>query len=145
MHLDGRLPQARTELGQGLLFKRRHDFAMAEFERAVALNPNFFDYRLASALVYVGEPARAIEVLEANIRLDPFRPFFAFSSMGMAHYMLKRYAEAVHWLRECVLRLPNLQVHHLSLAGAYAQSGQLEAARAEVAEVLRIPRKLACR
>jgi adenylate cyclase len=111
---------------------------MAEFERAVALNPNFFDYRFARALVCVGEPARAIEVLEANIRLDPFRPFFAFSSMGLAHYMLKHYGEAVHWLRECALRLPNQQSPHLMLAAAYAQSGQLEEARKEAAEVLRI-------
>src|SRR5262249_6568253 len=67
-----------------------------------------------------------------------FRPFFAFSSMGLALYMLKRYGEAVHWLRECVLRLPNIEVYHLSLAGACAQSGQLEEARAEAAEVLQI-------
>ena len=58
--------------------------------------------------------------------------------MGLAQYMLKHYGEAVHWLRECVLRLPNLQTHHLSLAGAYAQLGQLEEARKEAAEVLRI-------
>ena len=39
---------------------------------------------------------------------------------------------------QCVLRLPSLQWPHLWLAGAYAQSGQLEEARKEAAEVLRI-------
>jgi adenylate cyclase len=58
--------------------------------------------------------------------------------MGLANYMLKRYGEAVRWLRECALRLPNLQWTHLHLASAYAQSGQLEEARKEAAEVLRI-------
>ena len=40
--------------------------------------------------------------------------------------------------RECALRSPNQQWPHLMLASSYAQSGQLEAARAEAAEVLRI-------
>ena len=41
-------------------------------------------------------------------------------------------------LRECALRLPNLYFCHLWLASAYAQLGQLDEARKEAAEVLRI-------
>jgi adenylate cyclase len=138
VRLDARLPQARSELGSALLFKRQHDAAIAEFERALALNPDFVDFRYARALMYAGEPARAIEVLEANMRLDPFQPLLAFSLMGQANYLLKRYEDAVRWLRECASRLPYLQWPHLYLAAAYAQSGQLEEARKEAAEVLRI-------
>jgi adenylate cyclase len=138
VHLDGRLPQARASLGYVLLLKRRHDAAIAEFERAVALNPNFIDHRFASALVFAGEHERAIEVLEANIRLDPFQPFLYAYQMGLANYMLKRYGDAVRWCRDAALGLPNSQWPHLCLASAYAQSEQLEEARAEAAEVLRI-------
>jgi len=140
VHLDPRLPQARTQLGYVLLFKRQHDPAISEFKRAFALNPNFFDYRYAQVLTYSGEPARAIELLEANIRLDPLQPqVYAFTAvMGNASYTLKRYGEAVRLLHECASRLPNLQWPHLWLASAYAQLGQLEEARKEVAEVLRI-------
>jgi adenylate cyclase len=140
VHLDARLPQARAQLGYVLIYKRRHDAAIAEFERAFALNPNFIDFRYAQALTQAGEHARAIEVVEANIRLDPFQPSvggFA-GTMGLANYMLKRYAEAVRLFRECTSRLSNAQWPHLRLAAAYAQSGQLEEARAEAAEVLRI-------
>jgi hypothetical protein len=41
-------------------------------------------------LVLSGEPARAVEVLEANIRLDPFPPSATFGQMGFANYMLRK-------------------------------------------------------
>src|SRR5258706_157185 len=138
VHLDPRLPQAHAQLGHVLIYKRQHDAAMAEFERASALNPNLFDYRFAKALTYGGEPARAIEVLEANIRLDPFQPpFGSFSQMGLANYLLKRYRKAVRLFREWRSRLPNLQWPYLFLAAAYAQAGPLCVARAEGAEAMR--------
>ena len=139
VHLDRLLPQVHTQLGHVLLYKRRHDDALAEFERALALNPNFFDYRYARALTYAGEPARAIEVLEADMRLDPFQPLiYATGWLGEANYSLKHYGEAVRLFRECASRSPNLQWSRFRLAFAYAQSGQLEEARKEAAEVLRI-------
>jgi adenylate cyclase len=138
VRLDPRLPQARAQLGYVLTWKRRHDAARAEFERAFALNPNFIDWRFAVALIFAGEPARAIEVVEAIIRLDPFQPSQTFNQMGHANYMLKRYGDAVHWLCECISRQPTLQWPHVTLACAYAQLGQPEEARAEAAEVLQL-------
>jgi adenylate cyclase len=61
VRLDPRLPQARAQLGFVLLLKRQHDAAVAEFERAFALNANFIDHRYAFVLTGVGEPASAIE------------------------------------------------------------------------------------
>jgi adenylate cyclase len=139
VHLDGRLPQARAQLGDVLIYKRQHDAGLAEFEHAFALNRNFIDYRYARALIYAGDPERAIEVLEANQRFDPFQPLiWSTSWLGFANYMLRRYGEAVRLLRECAARLPNLQWPHLWLAAALAQAGQLEEARREAAAVLRI-------
>jgi adenylate cyclase len=139
VHLDSRLPQAHAQLGWVLVWKREHDGAIAEFERAFALNPNFIDFRFAQVLIYAGEPARAIEILEANMRLDPFMHLNATSTViAWANYMLKRYGEAVCLARESASRLPNVQFPHLVLGSAYAQLGQLEEARKETAEVLRI-------
>src|SRR5262249_41350657 len=99
---DARLPQAHAQLGDVLLYKRQHDAALAAFERAFALNPNFVDFRYAKALMYAGESARALEVQESSIRLDPFQPLFiVLGQKGWANYMLKRYGEAVRLLCEC--------------------------------------------
>ena len=113
---------------------------IAEFERAFALNPNFLDVRYGYALLVSGEPARAIEVAEANLRLDPRPiPFYSSGLMGIANYLLRRYADAVRLLRDCKSRETNiLLIPRVVLASAYAQLGQLEEARAEAAEVLRI-------
>jgi adenylate cyclase len=139
VRLDARLPQVHAQLGFVLIVKRQHDAAIAAFERAFALNPNFIDSRFAMVLIYSGDPARAIKLLETNIRLDPFQqPLYSFGWIGLANYLLKRYEEALHSFRECASRLPNKQMPHLWLASAYAQLGQLEEARKEAAEVLRI-------
>ena len=138
MHLDANLPQAHAQLGWVLVFRHQHDDAIAEFERAFSLNPNFIDHRFAHVVAYAGEPARAIKVLHANMRLDPFQPPIGLGYMGHAYYLLKRYAEAVATLREYAARAPELQIAHLWRAAAHAQSGQLAEASAEAAEVLRI-------
>ena len=89
--------------------------------------------------MFSGEPAKAIEVLEANVGLDPFqRLIYSFGTRGMAYYQLKRYGDAVRFFREGASCLPGLQLPHIGLASAYAQLGQLEEARAEAAEMLQI-------
>lgn len=138
VQLDGSLPQAHAQLGWVLLFQRQHEAAIAEYERALSLNPNFADSSFGLCLVFAGEPARAIDILQANLRLDPFQNASRLGYVGHALYMLKRYPEAVPPLRECVWRMPNFRIVHLWLAAAYAQTGRPAEARAEADEVRRI-------
>jgi len=58
--------------------------------------------------------------------------------LGFAYYLLKQYSQALPWLRECASRAPNLRAAHSSLAATYAQLEDIDKARAEAAEVLRI-------
>ena len=109
-----------------------------EIDRAFALNPNYVDWQFGLALVVAGQPRRAVSVLEACMRLDPFYAPIASGVLGFAHYMLKQYAQALPALRDCVSRAPNLRAGHSWLAATYAQMGQLEEARAAVAEARRI-------
>ena len=141
VQLDPNLPQAHAALGHVLGRRREHEAAVAEFERAMALNPNFTDWRFARFSCYAGDPARAIEAVERHMRLDPFYVPLAPGLLGLAHYMLKQYSQALPLLRECVSRAPNLRGGHVWLAATYAQLGNIEEARAEAAEVLRIEPK----
>ena len=123
--------------GWALSFMAQHEAAVAEFERATELNPNLTDHRFAWTLLVTGEPTRAIQTLKAQMRLDPFYVPHAASLMGFAYYLLGRYADALPHLQKAVRAhliwsLPSL------LAATYAQLGQLDKARDEAAEVLRI-------
>jgi adenylate cyclase len=138
VRLAPNLPQAHVALGWALVWRRQHEAAIPEFERAIVLNPNLTNFRFAFTLVLAGEPARAIRSLEAHMRLDPFYDPYAPGVLGLACYMLKRYAEALPHLQECVSRAPNMIGGRAWLAATYAQLDQLDSARAEAAEALRI-------
>ena len=138
IELDPNLPEAYAELAYNIIRKSDFDGAMVAAERAIALNPNFVDYRLAQVFYSVGQPAKAIEIAKAQMRLDPFHPHFAPLIAGIAYYLLKEHQEAQRWLQEATGRAPNHQYGHAFLAAAYAQLGRVEDARAEAAEALRV-------
>jgi adenylate cyclase len=138
VQLDPNLPLAHAVLGQVRVRRGEHGTAVAEFERSMALNPNFTDWRFAEVLVIAGDPVRAIDVVERHMRLDPFYVPLAPFWLGVAHYLLKQYSQALPPLQECVSRAPNLRSVHVWLAAIFTQLGKLEEARTEAAEVLRI-------
>jgi adenylate cyclase len=141
LQLGPDLSIAHAQLGRVLTFEGQHEQAIAEFEKAVALNPNFTDWWFGMALQRAGEPARAITVIETHMRYDPFCPPTALGHLGLAHYTLKEYSKALPPLRELTLRVPNMRHGHVWLAATLAQLGQLDEAHAEAAEILRIDPK----
>lgn len=135
---DPKSPKAHTQLGYAMIYMRQPDRAVSLFERAMALNPNFSDWRLALALMMAGHMHKAVEVAQAHLRLDPFALPIARGYLGLAHYMLKEYETALSILQEFVSLAPNHQPGRVWLASTYAQLGRMELAHAEAAEVLRI-------
>jgi adenylate cyclase len=138
VQLDFNLPQAHYQLGFVLSYKAQREAAVAECERAVVLNPTYTDWRFAAVLIHAGQSERAIDAAKAHLRLDPFTLPIARGWLGLAYYMLRKYPDAVATLREFVLQAPDFRPGRAWLTAAYAQSGRLEEARAEAAEVLRI-------
>jgi tetratricopeptide (TPR) repeat protein len=114
-------------------FTNRGERAIAECERAVALDRNF-----ARAFTSLGmhklhlDRAEETEahVLEA-LRLSPRDAAFnGFAMAGFAKDYLCRYEEAVAWQRRSIDDNPNYPTSHFHLAIALAHLGRLEEARA---------------
>lgn len=135
---DPNLPQAHAQLGWALGWRGEHDRSIVEFERAIALNPNFTGYHFGGILVLAGELDRAIAVLRSHMRLDPFYLPMAPGFLGLAYYLRKEHAQALQPLRESVAGAANLRGMHVWLAATHAQLGQSTEAHAAAAEALRI-------
>jgi adenylate cyclase len=136
VELDPNLPLARAHLGWTFSWMRELDAAVREYEIALALNPNFWDWRFSNVLIYAGAAARALDVVQAHVRLDPFHPPHVHAFQGHALYVLKRYAEAVTPLQECIRRGPQVLLGHVWLAATLVRLGQRIEARRIVAQVL---------
>ena len=136
--LDASLPETYACLGNVLMWKHEHERSIAAFEKAAGLNPNYVDWPFGVALIFAGQPKRAIEVFEAYMRLDPFYAPVTSGFVGWAFYMLKQYKRALPILQDCVTGSPRFRSGHVFLAATYARLGQRNKARAEAFEVLRL-------
>jgi adenylate cyclase len=132
VRLAPELPEAHIALGQALTFLHQHEAAVAAVERATALNPNMTSFRFAYVYVLAGEAARAAQLLEKHMRLDPFYEPNAPAALGFAYYMLGRYQDALPLLQEAVSRAPAMAHGHYTLAQTYARLDDPDKARAEV-------------
>ncbi|HJY80934.1 MAG TPA: adenylate/guanylate cyclase domain-containing protein [Candidatus Binatia bacterium] len=133
------LPQAHLLLGLIYLYQKQHDQALAETERAIALDPNNgTGYKnLWEILVFMGQPEKGLMMIEKAIRLNPHVAYYV-NALGWAYYWLGRYEEAVMAFKRAIPRSPNIPVAYIGLAATYSALGREAEARAEVAEVLRV-------
>jgi adenylate cyclase len=105
------------------------DKSFIEYETARKLNPNNPDLAadMAEALIYAGEPDKAItQIKEAIQRIVP--DWYEWN-LARAYYMAKRYQEAIDAAGE-ITNPPNDVL--LITAASKAQLGDLDAARAEM-------------
>jgi tetratricopeptide (TPR) repeat protein len=130
-------------------FTNRAAQAIAEFERAVALDPNFaFAHaQIGLAELYLGRPEKTEgHVLEA-LRLSP-RDTWAFAweqFAGGAKLALGADEKAVAWYRRSIESNGNFSLSHLFLAAVLAHLGRLEEAVAEVQAGLALDPKFTLR
>jgi tetratricopeptide (TPR) repeat protein len=119
--LDDSLPLAHSILGQVYTQKRQYDQAIAEGERAIALDPNNADsYQWqANVLNFVGRPEDALRMVEQAMRLNPRYPPFYLFELGWAYSSTGRHTEAVATLREFLSRSPSHPPGHHLLALNY--------------------------
>jgi adenylate cyclase len=125
-----------AELGYAYLYRRRIDESLAEYQRALALNPNDADIiaEYADALVYAGEPEKAIEPIERAMRLNPYYPDWYLWYLADAYDALGRSLDVIATIR----RMRNPAEGSRLLAMNYAHLGMMDEARAAAAEVMRL-------
>jgi adenylate cyclase len=136
-------------VGHGILgviaiyLNRDYEKAIAEGERAVALEPNsvLAQYLLGMFLNWGGRTEEAIPILKKAVSLSPIPHPNALSNLAQACRIARRYEEAVAACRQALQREPNHMTLHLTLAATFAEMGKMEEARAEATEVLRIDPK----
>ena len=146
--LDDSLPFAHSSLGWLYAQKQQYDQAIAEGERAVALDPNNADsyVRQAEVFNFAGRPEDALRALEQAMRLNPRYSPFDLVQLGWAYNSTGRYAEAIATLKEAISRNPNFMAAHLFLAISYLEqwtSQQSPAAQTLEPAVAAVQRALA--
>ena len=128
-----------TILGQICLERRSFDLALRHTQRGVEINPanqwNRAD--LGIVLSYIGRAEEGFEMLCDAKRADSyFGPPWYWRGLGMAEFVLRRYADAVPNLERGAapgsLRVPAV------LAGCYAKLGHSERASETVARCLAV-------
>ena len=128
--LDDNDPWAHLALGYLAITARQTDDAVREFQRALDLNPNFavaYNF-LGRAVGLDGRHEEAIGYFQQALRMSPHDPLIAFfySGMCMAHYIARRYEEAIEWGRKSIQQRPNFIPGHRILCASLAQAGRTE-------------------
>ena len=135
---DDSLPAPHLLVGQVYSWRKQYEQAIAETERALALDPNdsVVHIRLGSILYFAGRPTEGIEVIEKAMRLNPHYPAQDLINLGMAYRLAGRYEDAVVTFKSALTRNSNLMLAHFWLADLYSQFGREKEAQAEMAEFM---------
>jgi adenylate cyclase len=111
---------------------------IALVDRALALNPNFARGRHISGILrlWAGQPDLAIDHNEASLRLSPrVRIGASLVVIGQAHFLSRRFDEAVPKLLLAIQDNPSSPNPYRFLAACYAHMGRLDHAREVVTRI----------
>jgi len=138
--LDNSNASAYAILSEFYTSTRQYDLSIMTVERALALEPNsaLAYVALAITLVNSGKPAEAVVAAQKATRLDPRARDYYASFEGMAYVYMGRYQEAIPVLKRALARYPNVIPIRVYLITCYVELGQIEEARAEAQEVMRL-------
>jgi adenylate cyclase len=136
--------KAQALMGTIRQFQGKYDEAVEYCEKAVAINPNdpTMMFLLANAIQSTARFDEAIALYKKAMRICPYYPAFYLLGLASSSVLAGRYQEAVE---ACELLLDrsrrgeiNPLLAHIHLAEAYVGLSQLDKARAQAEEVLKI-------
>ena len=138
--LDGTSAIAVMRLGWIQAWSRRFDQAVANLEKAIALEPNNAEVyaSFGNVLNYWGNPERALEMLEKAFSLDTLAPPTWGYYAGLSHLLLRQYEQALTRFNRMVERAPKFMNVYAYLACAYVELDRLDDANNAVNTLLEI-------
>jgi len=138
--IDDTLAEAHIVLCIMYRSEREHEKSIAEGKRAVELYPSgstaYKQY--GAALLFAGQPGKAIPLIQKAIRLNPNADAFTFVFLGHAFRNTGQFEEAIAAYKKVLKRAPDHLIAHVALTTVYSLMGREEEARAEAQVVLRI-------
>src|SRR5882724_12016625 len=133
LELDDSLAEAHTSLGLLLFYNLDFQGSTKEFERAIALNPNYATahhwYGLGP-LRCIGDFDKAIAELNRALQLDPLS-LIINADLGVGLMTARRYDKGIAQLRKTIEMDPYFYYAYLNLGKALQLNGQLDEAVTE--------------
>ena len=138
LFMDADEPWAHIALGYVLAWERRAEDAIAEYQKALALNPNLAiaHWLLALAFCYLGRGEEALAHGDQAERLSP-RDLLARGNAGVSNnvraiacFITGRYREGIGFARKAIIESPNLTPAYRALVLNCALAGEIDEARA---------------
>ncbi len=140
--LDARYPNAHFALALICTWLGRSERAEAEFQEAIKLNPSFAAAYaiLAAVLNFRGASEEAVASVKKAIRLSPNDPrlFIWIAALAGAHYQLQHYSQAIEIGRRSWTLNRNYTIGLNYVIAGLAQLGNVDEARAALADLQQI-------
>jgi len=124
-------PNGHLALGLACMWGRELGRACAEAQRGLALSPSSAELHMLAAHVQIfsGDPADAIETLDASMRLDPHYPEQLLQFVADARFSLGQYGQAIAVIEQRLARNPQSETAYALLASCYGHLGRPEESR----------------
>jgi adenylate cyclase len=128
LKIDDSLPPAHELVGLHRFVHRQYEQAIAEFERAIELGPNWSSTysALGGTLNAIGRSEEAIPLLEKAVRYEARYPFWTanyLTGLGDSYRLLGQYDKAIEAFKKSINTYPTPGAA-LWLTATYSESGQ---------------------
>ncbi len=113
------------------LYRRDYGEAVAEAERAIALESNdaVSNETMGRALIYSGRPKEVVDFLKRAMQLDPRNPGQYLCLFGLVHFRMGELEEALTSFERGLTHSPELLQYQAFVAASYAHLGRDQEAR----------------
>jgi TolB-like protein/DNA-binding winged helix-turn-helix (wHTH) protein/Flp pilus assembly protein TadD len=124
--LDDSIPQTYWSLGYVHMRRREHKLAEQAATQAIRIAPNYADAYGLLALInnFLGDGDKALAYAQRGMQLNPYYTWDYLFNVGLAHYLLGDYNQAITYLEKAQARNENVIPVKVYLAAAYARVGR---------------------